>query len=447
MPVIFYIWAMLEAGLTFGYIFLAIYLIGRWKIFRVPGISVKVFYGLFIIKVAAAFALYIIYTQFYTDRAYADIFRYYDDSAVIYQTLTEKPYDYFRMLTGIDGKAPELLNYYDSMRNWYNTDLIFNDSRTMIRLNAFLRLFTLGTYFPHAIVMCFLAMVGLTGIFRVMNNAVKGRAFLLMIIVYLLPSILLWTSGMIKEAFLVFALGTLLYQVSMLMNESALSWKRLFYVLLAVMILITVKAYVFFLMLPLIMSWMISKFVPGKAGWIWVPVYIIYFIALAAMAPALTGNTVPRLISDKQAEFYFVAGHEQAKSVVEVERIPPDWTGLLTAAPGAFFRTLLLPMPGHAHNILMWFSAAENIFILLLSFFLLFTMKMEFLKNLSVFVICCLLFGVSVFILSGWVTPIIGALVRYKVPGLPFLLLPLTAVSYRKWMSGYFISWFHDKTV
>jgi hypothetical protein len=50
--------------------------------------------------------------------------------------------------------------------------------------------------------------------------------------------------------------------------------------------------------------------------------------------------------------------------------------------------------------------------------------------------LACAVFGVSIFVLSGWVTPIIGALVRYKVPGLPFVLFIFLSVSYRKWMDG-----------
>lgn len=172
---------MLEVALTVAAIFFSIYLIGKWKIFQIEGISIVVFKGLFIIKILAALALYFIYTQFYTDRAYADIFRYYDDSQIIYNTLLTHPWDYFRMLSGWHGNAPELSHYYDAMLNWYNTDLIFNDSRTMIRINAFLRLFSFGTYFPHAVVMCFLAMLGLTGIFRVANSLIKGKSLLFVV--------------------------------------------------------------------------------------------------------------------------------------------------------------------------------------------------------------------------------------------------------------------------
>jgi len=434
---------MLEVALTVAAIFFSIYLIGKWKIFQIEGISVAVFKGLFIIKILAALALYFIYTQFYTDRAYADIFRYYDDSQIIFNTLFTHPWDYFRMLSGWDGNAPELSHYYDAMLNWYNTDLIFNDSRTMIRINAFLRLFSFGTYFPHAVVMCFLAMLGLTGIFRVANSLIKGKSLLFVVLIFLLPSTLLWTSGMIKEAFLVFALGALLYQIDESLKTQSFSFRRIIYIIFSMMILITVKAYVFFLILPVLMVWIFIHF--GKMNSIFSATlfFAAYFFLLSASAPFITGKSVPELLAKKQAEFYFVADREQAKSVVEVTRLQPEWLSLIKAAPGSFLRTLLLPMPQHAHNILMWFSVAENLFILLLIAILLFSIDRSVVpKNLTM-IFCFFVFGCAVFILSGWVTPIIGALVRYKVPGLPFFLFPLTAFSSRKWMSGTQWKWFH----
>lgn len=433
---------MLELALTLASIFFAIYLIGKWKIFQIEGISSSVFQGLFIIKIFAALALYLIYTQYYKDRAYADIFRYYDDSEIIYNTLLSKPWDFFRMLTGIDGRAPELLPYYDTMLNWYNTDLIFNDSRTMIRINAFLRLFSMGTYFPHAVVMCFLAMLGLTGIFRVVNDLIKGKSLLLMVIIYLLPSTLLWTSGMIKESFLIFALGVLMYQIANALEERIFTVKRISFIVFAVLILITVKAYVFFLILPVLFYWIIKSY---RTNFSLVGLFLIlgiYFFGLGALAPTLIGKEVPLMIAKKQAEFYFVAERENAQSVVEVTRLDPTWLSLVAEAPGAFLRTLFLPMPHQAHNIMMWFSVLENFFILGIIVVLLLSFKKQKLPAQFGLILAFFIFGCTVFILSGWVTPIIGALVRYKVPGLPFFLFPLTLFSNKNWMSGAQFKWF-----
>ncbi|MFN8153999.1 MAG: hypothetical protein U0Y08_06885 [Bacteroidia bacterium] len=395
---------------------------------------------MFITKIVAAILLYIIYTRFYTDRAYADIFRYYDDAAVMYNALTTHPGHYFSMLTGIGAGAPELQPYYDTMRNWYNTDLVFNDSRTMIRINAFLRLFTMGTYFPHAVVMCFLAMIGLTGIFRRLNQLAPGRAFLLTVMVYLLPSTLLWTSGMIKETFLVFALGNLLYQSEKKAPDNSPDFPFFMRILISVFLMLTVKVYVFFLFVPVILVALLADKISLNKWVLNGIVFSGYLALLALAAPLITSHNLPVLIADKQAEFYNVASTEQAKSLMQIDRIEPEWPGLLLAAPGAFFRSLLVPMPWQAHNFLMWFSVAENLFIVLLILIMVFAVKKEYVVALSPSVIALFLFGCLIFVLSGWVTPIIGALVRYKAPGLPFVLFIFAALSQRKWMSGQWLS-------
>lgn len=426
---------MLEIALSLAVVFFAIYLIGRWKIFRLEAVPVRVFQLLFITKVLAAIALYLIYTRFFSDRATADIFRYYDDSAIMYQCLVQHPYDFFRMLTGFRAGDPDLMVYYDAMRNWYNTDLVFNDGRTMIRVNAFLRLFTMGTYFPHAIVMCFLSMLGLTGIFRFFHRLAPCRDLMLLVIVYLLPSTLIWTSGVIKEAFLIFALGLLLYQLERFRSGSSGGSRVTGAGLVFLLLLLTVKAYVFFLVLPLLV---VAGGSPArlltKGGWKAPLFYILYFVVLAGIVPVITGHALPELLAAKQQEFYNVAQTEQARSMVEIPKLTPDWGCLITTAPGAFFRTLLLPLPWQAHNALMWLSVFENVFILGLLVTMLRSMQVATLRTISAFSMACLLFGIAVFVLAGWVTPIIGALVRYKVPGLPFLLFFFSSIASRPWM-------------
>jgi hypothetical protein len=413
---------MLEFSLSMAYTALALYFIGRWKLFAHPHLSSMMFKVIFLLKIMAALALYFIYTQFYTDRSTADIFRYYDDSAILYDALLKQPWNFIRMLSGIQSDAPELLPYYDRMNNWYNTDLVFNDSRTMIRLNAFLRCFSVGTYFPHAVVMCFFAFVGLTGLFRVMDRLAPGRELHLLLCVYLLPSTLIWTSGMIKEAFLVFAMGWLLYGMSEMLNGAKVGAKHAVVLAIPVFLLLSVKAYVFFMLIPvLLISYLAHKFQTfgRREGII---IIGLYFLILIMAAPLVAGRTAPVLLAEKQAEFFHVAEVGKAGSLVEIPRLDGTWKELISDMPGAFFRTLTLPLPGQAHNFLMYFAVIENFLIWLL---MLAGIRNLFKQGLqSPLNWAFLSFACALFILSGLVTPVIGALVRYKVPALPFLLFP-----------------------
>lgn len=413
---------MLEFSLSLAYTALALYFIGHWKLFAHPRLSPLLFKLLFLLKIMAALALYFIYTQFYTERSTADIFRYYDDSAILYDTLVKQPWDFIRMLSGIQSDAPELLPYYDRMNNWYNTDLVFNDGRTMIRLNAFLRCFSVGTYFPHAVVMCFLAFIGLTGLFRVMDRLAPGRELPLLLCVYLLPSTLMWTSGMIKEAFLVFAMGWLFYGLSEMLTGSKAGAKRLFALVIPVFFLLSVKAYIFFMLIPVLLIFYLAVKIKSFGRQKGIIMIGFYFLILIMVAPLVTGRTTPLLLADKQAEFFHVAEVEKAGSLVQIPRLDGSWQALISDMPGAFLRTLTLPLPGQAHNFLMYFAVIEN--------FLIWLLMLAGIRNLfkqgfrSPLNWAFLSFACALFILSGLVTPVIGALVRYKVPALPFLLFP-----------------------
>ena len=64
--------------------------------------------------------LWAIYSFYYTDRVTADIFKYFDDSKIMFDALTEKPAHFFKMLSGINDNTPEIAVYYDEMNFWQN---------------------------------------------------------------------------------------------------------------------------------------------------------------------------------------------------------------------------------------------------------------------------------------------------------------------------------------
>ncbi len=408
---------------------------GKMRLFRHETVSLSTFRVLFVIKIIAGIALFLIYTRYYPDRKYADIFRYYDDSGVIYQALLSHPIDFFRMVTGIGSDSPHLQPYYDAMLNWYNTDLVFNDSRTMIRLNAVMRLFDAGTYFPHTVIMSFLAMMGLTGIYNVFTSAYRNREFMMMVIVFLMPSTLLWSSGMIKEAFLLFAIGGLLFTMQCLMEDKRFSKRKLIWIIGYIFCLLTIKAYIFFAILPGVIAWMLMKKIKRYRLLTTSAIHIIYFAALGFFAPILVKGEIPVLLAAKQQEFYKVAGLEQAKSVINIPQLDPSWESLITNAIPAFFTTLLRPTLLEVSSVMMAPAALENTLILILIFVCMAAIRFSQLKSLPDIFFVALFFSASLFILTGLTTPILGALVRYKVPAIPFLMLTITSLGSRKWMS------------
>ncbi len=403
-------------------------LIGRLKFFKQESVSTKTFQVIFLLKLVAGFALFIIYTRFYSDRKFADIFRYYDDSKIMFDAWRHNPYNFFRMLTGYHAADKDLRPYYDSMLNWYNSEMIFNDSRTMIRLNALMRFFSLNTYYPHAIFMCFLSFIGLTGLFKIFAAETKNKNRELIFGVYLLPSVLLWSSGLIKEAFLLFSIGMLLYYLKKFSTTKGMTSRNAFALLFFIFCLLNIKSYILFAMLPGLVAYVWTQRFPKLPFFKFIILHVFYFLVLFNLSHLFTHHPIPELLSNKQKEFYLVAAREKAQSIVTLPKIQPSLKSLAKAIPQAFLTTAFRPHLFEARNMMILFAAAENALFILLMLVTIIGFDRIQMQNAPPVFYLALFFTVIIFCLVGLVTPILGAIVRYKVPALPFFILLLITV-------------------
>lgn len=436
-----------EIALSFGYASLFLWLIGRSSFFNDKVITNRSFQWLFIIKLIAGFGLFLVYTKIYPERKYADIFRYYDDSKIIYNSIFHHPYDFFRMMTGYHSGDDDLWQYYNGMNNWFNSELIFNDTRTMIRLTCLFRFIAAGTYYPLSIFFCFLAFIGLTAFYKAAVAEFKRNHSLIAIGVFLTPSILLWTSGVIKEAFLVFALGCMIYLVRRIAVKEGRLVLNIIATIFCMFFLLNIKSYMLFAMLPGMLTWYVIKSKLKREDEItfgnkdayrklttliapFIIVYIIYFAMLYQFSPLFTHHPVPELMVNKQTEFFNLARTENAGSFVPIPVLEPNGYSLAVNAPRAVLFTLTRPVIGETKNPMMLLASLENaaiIILIIINFYFLLRKKCSF-NGLS-FILMGKLVIITLFCLIGWVTPILGAVVRYKVAALPFLMAILVCMS------------------
>ena len=93
---------------------------------------------------------------------------------------------------------------------------------------------------------------------------------------------------------------------------------------------------------------------------------------------------------------------------------------LVTSIPTAIANVFFQPTLFTIKNVLQLFSWIENMWLLVLIVvaILFFDKKIVLQKEVLVF---CILFALIQFALIGLTTPVVGAMVRYKVTALPFL--------------------------
>lgn len=420
---------MLTYALVPGYVALFVWLIGRSGFFAATGVPVRWFQGVFLLKVLAGCVLGWLYTYHYTDRTTSDTFKFFDDSGILFSALTERPWDFFRMFTGIGGNDPELRHYYESMNAWLNKDVLFNDNKTIIRLNTFFRFFSMGNYYVHVVFINFLSLTGLTGLYRSFTSTLPGRGRILFVTTFLLPSVVFWGSGLLKDGLLLFALGTLVYVYRQLMLGDR-RWSRLALFGISFLLLLFTKFYVIVTITPGLIAWWMSRGKSlGGALLRFGAVYGVFFVLAFNLHRIVPAYKLADIIYYKQQNFYVLAEMTKAKSVIRAPEFYATGWSLAAHAPLGFLTTLLRPTVFDAQgNLLVMASAIENALLLVLMLVLLARPRRVEPTALS-FVLFAGIYVLLLYSLIGLITPILGAMVRYKVVGMPFLFFVLVAFS------------------
>ena len=414
----------------------------------------------------------------------------------MFSVLRESPKDYFQMLFGVFNDTPHFKQYYDHMNHWYRpfSSSIANDTHTIIRFNAFMRLFSIGHYNVHSVLVNFLGLVGLTGILHFLKQIAPRKEKWFFGGVFLMPGMMFWASGVLKEPLLLFGLGLLLYGVMKWVNNG-FTWQRLALIFLSLLLLTTVKSYALAAIGIGLLAWFISRSLSFvKPAFVFIGVFILGTIGLMIIHQFMPGKSLFTQMAQRQYEFYqlaeggtylrtpigdslYVAASDYDKlefvddrrgivpvqavkavnwrdakkdnvptfslssyekydvlldygktgSAIETPRLEPNFWSILKASPTALVNALFRPFPWNIRSPFMLLSGFENLILALLVMLASLGVYRGKPETGSIFwVAVC--FSLTILILTGLVTPVVGAIVRYKVPALPFLVCALLAL-------------------
>lgn len=408
--------------LAYGLLFLAI--IQRWRFFADSGLPVRFIQGVFLLKIAFGLGLWWIYTYHYSYRDTSDAFRYFDNAMVIFSSLGENPMHYIRLMTGVGLDHPDLACYFEAMNGWsksYNYGIL-NDNPTIIRINALIALFSQGAYHVHTVFMCFFSLTGLTALYRAFSLECTERRWAFAIAVFLIPSMLFWASGVLKEAPLTLFMGLFVLAVLRLKKD----WKdmRWWFLLVAAFAgMLFLKMYVLVALMPSVLIAKAAALTGTRRLGLKAAVMIGFSALLALNAGYFfRGGDLLYVLDRKQTDFYNVAEMQQAGSVIEIPEVSDVPTFVLNA-PVSLYNTYFRPDLTEVDGAFYFALACENTVILALLVLAIVFWKWD--RKGAFLRWFCLCFVVVYGLIVGSTVPILGAIVRYKIPALPFLLVAL----------------------
>ncbi len=416
--------------LTCGYVAIFLLVIRRWRFFEATGLRKRTIGALFLLKVAAGTALWWIYTYHYPDRSTADIYRFFDDGNVMFGALPDHPGDYFRMLFGIgNDNAHFNEHYYAVMNNWhrkYDTGY-YNDAHTMIRYSALVRLFSFGVYHVHTVFACFLSLVGLVALYKTFVASLPGMQRALMAGIFLWPSLLFWGSAPIKEAMLFLGLGLFLLAFFKLM-KGQLNWKYLALLIFGLFVQLVLKSYVLACMVPgLAALWWCRRSGDRRPVLKFTATHVAAALLVLIIPTLASGPDFLMLIAQKQRDMLGVVSLTDPGSYLTAVPLAPHLSSFLQQAPHALYMTFLSPFATWDLGALGLLGALENLaFILLLPVAIFYARYWDNIDR--PLLLYCVSFCLFLGLLIGWTTPVVGALVRYRVPLLPVYTIALLLI-------------------
>ncbi len=423
--------------------------------------------GLFVLKIAAGITAYYIY-----------IFYYPHSDAYVFMEGGKNVFDHF-----LGNPSPKVLGWNSSF-----DDTFFNGTRIIIYINFIIQFLSFNNPFVHILFFCFFSFVGIIGLYRAFDKHFPDKRNVLVVGLFLLPSVLFWTSGIYKEGVAILCVGIVIYLTDFGLEKS-FSIKRISVVLLLLLLLFFLKIYILIALLPLLLiNYLIA--VVGNAKYVLKVVFLLLsLMTVTHLFSKLSVRTnVYQLIADKQAkavseseggifledadyfirlnyndsaalisggqDLYFVKEGtsyvswkqnnmkdttfliehhgtgpalyrlvykiKPANSRIKLNRMEPTFMGVLKNIPLAIANSFLQPGLFSIKNFLQLFSWIENMWLLLLIALVILFFNKKILEKKEV-VLFCVLFALFQFAIIGLTTPVVGAMVRYKVTAIPFL--------------------------
>jgi len=367
-----------------------------------------------------------------------DTIIYMHDANILKDLFWGKPGVYFDFLfNGLYDVEQERVNewkHYFETRSLNIPFFIYrSDERAffVVRLVSVFSILTGASFFACGLVFGTFCYLGTWKIYKLFVEYYPSFRKPLSYTVLFIPSVVFWGAGVLKDPVTMGALGFLIYYFHNLLKGRKLLGSIL-YIIVFGFFIIAIKPYIFNAFIVGIGCWLLSNYMVKVKSVVFKALFfpLLLVVSLGAVVGLLSlfsGDTgkysfekaldeAALVQSDLKQDYY--GGHR-----FDIGPFEPTLAGVLSKAPIAIATTLYRPFVWESHNVFVMLSALESTVIIVFTFLAIFRIKILNLQG--VLLANPLLFFSFVFSLFfaffiGLTSANFGALVRYKIPLMPF---------------------------
>ena len=391
--------------------------------FRYPDAIARGFISLVMVRVTGGVLFAVIYVYYF--KAVGDTVAYFEGGSTLCKILFQDPVAYFALLRSEAGHIPP--EYMHQVSNIVYTAT--PEEWFMTKFVSVVGIFGFESFLLYNVLFGLVGMIGAWQLVRFAQEfmpEIRREAYYILILV---PGILIWSSGLIKDTVTLTCFAYFLLYYCKIVFKNQRSIGNFIILFVSAYIMFRIKPYVLICEIPaLAMGTYIyykAKITVPFLRRILMPALLIFLMAvsLAGVVQIAEASEKYKIENLETKVKGFQSWHETLGGAYysigggNVEYTP---TGVLRVAPEALSHTFIRPFLWESRNASMLFAAVENSVILVLLLISLRYYVMDpdlrkYLKNNHIVVFLftfSIIFGFTV----GFTSYNYGALARYKVP-------------------------------
>lgn len=401
------------------YCVLFCWLITRIHFFKKSGLSNRILITLFVVRILSLIVgcyvnLYIL--------PVSDSVVFHHMGIVQSDLLFQNPHEYFvdifqsNYSTGYERLLDDTHSYWNNLR-----------TNLLAKMLSIFDLFSARSFWINTLFYNFLVFFGCVALYKVFIKIFPRSFYSIIFCIFILPSALFYSAMVHRDGMILLSLSMIIYHLFFIMKEHKISLKRIVIIVLFLMLIFLLRNFVFFTLIPALIAWIIAQKFP-KYGWVsFITVYAVAGILFFTSGFISPKTNLPQYVSLRQQSFIEIG--KAGNSTISIQTLHPTFKSFLNNGPEALDHTLFRPYLTEINNYQYLPFALEILLFEIL--FLLFVFYHKRIFPINPLIYFCIFFSLSMFLITGYTVPIIGAIVRYRSIYFIFLLLPI--ICYINW--------------
>ncbi len=397
------------------------YFITKIKFVQNAGLSTKIIFLLFSIKVGVGIIGGL--ASHYLMNDISDMHFYTMQSLIEYDNLIHHPKIFFT------DSLPSA--YVNGLGDFFGSSNSFwNDLRNniLIKTMGVFNIFSRGNYYINSLFFNVVGFLGHVALFRVFKHIYPKQHWAIIVGCFFLPSTLYFTSLIGKDIMVFTALSFFCYTLYFSLEDKCTS-KRIFFLILSFLSVLLIRNFIAVILLPCAVAWFISSRHKINSLKVFAVLFLLSFSGIILSQFLSEKHNPLNIVVEKQQAFFSLG---IAKSQYQNDTLYPTIKSFTTSAPKALRHSFLSPYPTEFNNIYLNGLSVEIIMYLIL-FLLMIIFKNDKNNSSNNFIVFALLFTILIFLFTGYITTNAGAMVRYRSIYFPFLMIPtLCGINWEK---------------